>query len=417
MPRKRFYSNKANSVFYNALDYCCKKYKYVFCFNGNSYQNGFEQTIYASNKLLDINCLKQLDVLVPNKYTAFYLSYDLKNEIEDLVSEKNSSFEFLPLAILQADLKISKLGYSLEIDSQMGNLNAISDKILNLKTHKKRALPPLFTEQTNFEDYKNTVTNIQNNIIEGDVYEICYCIEFLDTNYTLDKPHQMFQALMKKSPTPFSSFVQLDTQFLISASPERFIIKKGNTIYSQPIKGTMARNIDLEIDALLKEKLKNSSKDISENLMIVDLVRNDLSKISKPASVLVTELFGIYSYPTVHQMTSTISSELNDKTSFKDIIQALFPMGSMTGAPKIKAMQLIEQYERFKRGIYSGSVGYFTTNGFDANVVIRSFQYNKKTNTLGYHVGSAITFESDVLAEYQECVLKSKAILSLFTNS
>jgi para-aminobenzoate synthetase component 1 len=165
------------------------------------------------------------------------------------------------------------------------------------------------------------------------------------------------------------------------------------------------------MDEQNKEELFHSSKDRSENVMVVDLMRNDLSKICKEGTVNVDELYGIYSFPQVHQMISTISGELKKNISFSEIIQATFPMGSMTGAPKKKVMELIEQYEKTKRGIFSGAVGYISPAGdFDFNVVIRSIMYNSMSGYLSFQTGSAVTFYSDPEKEWDECILKAEAM-------
>ena len=218
--------------------------------------------------------------------------------------------------------------------------------------------------------------------------------------------------LIEISPTPFSCYYKLENKYLLCASPERFLSRAGDTIFSQPIKGTAPRNTDIILDAMEKDSLSKSLKEKSENVMIVDLVRNDLSKICKEGTVGVEELFAVYSFPQVHQMISTIKGELKENISFAEIIRATFPMGSMTGAPKRSAMQLIEKYERTKRQLFSGSVGYISPQkDFDFNVVIRSIFYNTDNFFLNYLVGGAITFYADAEKEYEECNLKAKAIL------
>jgi para-aminobenzoate synthetase component 1 len=220
--------------------------------------------------------------------------------------------------------------------------------------------------------------------------------------------------LLQKSPTPFASYFKYDHQYLLCASPERFIKKSGDKLFSQPIKGTIKRGVDEAEDAQLKNELLHSEKELAENLMIVDLVRNDLARSSKTGSVNVDELFGIYSFKQVHQMISTVSSIIKNDTHIIDAIKHAFPMGSMTGAPKIMAMELIEKYETTKRGLYSGAIGYIAPNGdFDFNVVIRSLQYNAATKYLSYEVGSAITFDSIAEQEHDECLLKAKAIMDV----
>jgi para-aminobenzoate synthetase component 1 len=254
------------------------------------------------------------------------------------------------------------------------------------------------------EEYLSIIKQIQARILRGDCYEINFCQEFFADNASID-PAAIFQNLLKISPTPFSAFYRLNDKYLISASPERFIKKTGNKIFSQPMKGTARRNIqDAFIDEQLKQTLYFDEKERAENVMIVDLVRNDLSKICKDGSVKVDELFGVYSFPQVHQMVSTVSGELKEGIAFSEIIKASFPMGSMTGAPKHRVMQLIEEYEPIGRGLFSGSIGYIDPDGnFDFNVVIRSILYNQATRLLSYYAGSGITFYSNVEKEWEEC--------------
>jgi para-aminobenzoate synthetase component 1 len=228
----------------------------------------------------------------------------------------------------------------------------------------------------------------------------------------------VFQRLTAISPNPFSALYKWHQSFLICASPERFLMKKGDQLISQPMKGTIRRNTgDTEEDEKLKSELKQSAKDQSENFMVVDMVRNDLSKICVDASVKVEELFGVYTYPHVHQMISTIGGQLKKDVQFSEIIKATFPMGSMTGAPKHRVMELIDEFEVSARGIFSGSVGYVNPErDFDFNVVIRSIMYNAVTKYLSYQVGSGITFYSDPEKEWEECLLKGEAIRKVLEN-
>ncbi len=261
------------------------------------------------------------------------------------------------------------------------------------------------------EQYIRKIESLQAHILRGDCYEINFCQEFFSEAAVID-PFGVFQRLMEISPNPFSAFYRLHDKFLLCASPERFLLRQGSRITSQPIKGTIRRDTDKESeDRRLKEELQKSGKDQAENVMVVDLVRNDLAKICREESVNVDELFGIYSYPQVHQMISTISGEIKNEVKFSDILQATFPMGSMTGAPKHRVMELIDQYEEQSRGIFSGSVGYISPGGnFDFNVVIRSIMYNATEKYLSYQVGSGITFYSDPQKEWEECLLKAEAI-------
>ena len=351
----------------------------------------------------------------PTQFNAAFFGYDLKNQIEpSLKSENTSLFEFPELTVIEAEFKLSKHHSHITIESKIGNIDSLISTINKYKQSTIQINKPSFKSNTSKQEYIKTVENIKKHIEEGDIYEACYCIEYLDSNYISNSPETIFKNLCLNSPTPFASFVKYEDQFIMGASPELFFKFDKNRIVSQPIKGTKLRGKTKQEDLEFINELKHSEKDKSENLMIVDLVRNDLSKISKKGTVKVEELFGIYSYPTVHQMVSTISSETENETDFNSIIKALFPMGSMTGAPKIKAMELIDQYETFKRGLYRGSIGYFTHQGYLSNVVIRTLQYNAKKQLLGYHVGSAITFESDPGKTYEECQLKSKILTNIF---
>lgn len=240
-----------------------------------------------------------------------------------------------------------------------------------------------------------------------------YCIEY-STQSTSFNPSHCYEKLNELSPMPFSSFMRIGHKYLICASPERFLKKVGNKLISQPIKGTARRSFDKYEDNQLKDALLNSEKERAENLMIVDLVRNDLARSSISGSVKVEELFGISTFKKVHQMISTISSTQNNKVSVSDVIKHAFPMGSMTGAPKIRVMKEIENLEDSSRGLYSGTVGYFTPNhDFDLNVVIRSIIFDAKSKKISFHVGSAITYDSDPEYEYQECLLKAESLFEV----
>lgn len=267
-------------------------------------------------------------------------------------------------------------------------------------------------------DYLLTIKQLQQHILRGDCYEINYCQEFYADN-ALIEPLAIYQQLTAISPNPFASYYKLHDKYLLCASPERYLKKQGHQLVSQPIKGTFKRNLqNTDADNALKQQLFTSHKDRTENVMVVDLVRNDLSRICKNGTVQVEELFGICTYPQVHQMVSTILGEIDDTTNFAAILQATFPMGSMTGAPKQKVMQLINEYEPTSRGLYSGAVGYITPNkDFDFNVVIRSILYNSTSKYLSYQVGGGITFNSIAEQEYEECLLKAEAIRKVLSVS
>ncbi len=350
-----------------------------------------------------------------SNFTFGFFTYDLKNEIEKLESLHDdkiqfpSTYFFRPKHLLLIDKKLN-----IKIVSDEENL---IDKIVQTSIPKFTNSATQLKQKTSKEIYLKNVESIKQQIIEGDVYELNYCVEFFDENANIN-PALTYLKLKEESPTPFAAYFKLHQKYLMCASPERFLKKRGNKIYSQPIKGTAKRSENKDEDLNLKNELLNSEKERAENLMIVDLVRNDLAKSAKTGTVKADELFGIYSFKHVHQMISTISAELKNNMHEIDIIKNAFPMGSMTGAPKIMAMKLIEKYEQSKRGLYSGAVGYFSPDGdFDFNVVIRSIQYNAENNYLNFEVGSAITFDSDAENEYAECLLKSKAIMDVLNVS
>jgi para-aminobenzoate synthetase component 1 len=201
---------------------------------------------------------------------------------------------------------------------------------------------------------------------------------------------------------------------MVGASPERFLKKTGTFIIGQPMKGTNRRDKDMEIDRMLRRQLMEDPKERAENIMIVDLMRNDLSKTALKGTVKVVELCGVYPFTHWHQMISTVSSRVPDLCNPLDILLSAFPMGSMTGAPKVRALQLIEEYEMTKRGLFSGALGYFSPEGdFDFSVVIRSILYNSLNKYLSFQTGGAITALSVPGKEYQECLLKARGIMSV----
>jgi para-aminobenzoate synthetase component I len=263
-------------------------------------------------------------------------------------------------------------------------------------------------------EYETQFSRIRYELQQGNIYEMNYCIPFEQRNVVSFDEINLFRALQNRTDAPFSAFLRFGQHTMMGASPERYLKKEGRRLYSQPIKGTRKRGRNEQEDAILKEELRHDPKERSENVMIVDLVRNDLARVAVPGTVLVDELFGVYSFSTVHQLISTISCELRPNTPFSDILKATFPMGSMTGAPKIRAMEVIDAVECFSRGWYSGSIGLITPNGdFDLNVVIRSLFYDAERKTLAYPVGSAITIQANAQDEYEECALKLNSLLNL----
>jgi para-aminobenzoate synthetase component 1 len=281
----------------------------------------------------------------------------------------------------------------------------------NLKVERNKSVT--IQQRIPRENYLEKVSKISEYIQHGDLYEANFCMEFYAENTTIN-PLEKFQKLTEISKAPFSVYFKNNINFLLSASPERYLKKEGERLISQPIKGTARRFSDPLEDEKSKKALALDPKERAENIMITDLVRNDLSHTAQKGSVIVEELCGIYSFMQVHQMISTITSKLDPQYSAIEAIKTTFPMGSMTGAPKISAMKIIEEVEETKRGLYSGSVGYITPTGdFDFNVVIRSILYNQEKKYVSFSVGSAITAQSVAEKEYEECLLKAKAMLEV----
>jgi len=356
-----------------------------------------------------------------NDWLFGYLGYDLKNETTNLVSRNFDGLGFPSIHFFRPRHVIALRGDSCEIffsdDEEAADklFSAIDSADGNSNTSSYSVRPEI-KQRVRREDYLNDVTGILAHIQRGDVYELNYCQEFYSDDVLIN-PVETYWQLNEFSPMPFSCFYRLEEKYLMCASPERFLRKEMSKIISQPMKGTIARVKDEAEDLLKKDKLLHEEKERAENVMIVDLVRNDLSKTAKKGSVSVDELFGIYSFTHLHQMISTVTSEMRNDTNWTDVIRHAFPMGSMTGAPKIRAMQLIEQYEKTKRGIFSGSVGYVTPDGdFDFNVVIRSAFYNAERKYLSFMAGSAITSKSNPEKEYEECLLKAEAFFKIFSE-
>ncbi|MBN2521000.1 MAG: anthranilate synthase component I family protein, partial [Bacteroidales bacterium] len=345
-----------------------------------------------------------------------HLGYDLKNELENLGSHNFDGIGFsvmdffIPKYIFKIERNNVIILYKENYISKTGILNAI-EEIQGWEIPENININEIKPEpRIQKSEYLRIVKKILEEIQYGNIYEMNFCNEFFSENQTIN-PVWTYINLQHISPAPFSAFYKSGNKFLISASPERFLKKTGDKIISQPIKGTIHRGKDKAEDNILADYLKKNAKEKAENTMIVDLVRNDLSKFAKKGSVKVDEFCGIYSFSHVHQMISTISAELEAGTHSVDAIKAAFPMGSMTGAPKVKAMELIEKFEKTKRGLYSGSVGYFTPDGnFDFNVIIRSILYNNANRYLSFITGSAITANSIPEMEYNECLLKAKAM-------
>lgn len=352
-----------------------------------------------------------------------YLSYDLKNDVENLHSNNFDGLRFPELYFFQP----KKLFLFSEKYVELQYLNLVSDELdkdwqtifeeVCTLDEPEEPKSVNICARTLKDSYIQKVQQVLGHIKRGDIYEANLCQEFYSENSTIDPLGTFFQ-LNKISRTPFSVFLKLNEYFVLSASPERYLKRMGNTIISQPIKGTAKRMENRWDDLKIAQQLKKDPKERSENVMITDLVRNDLSRVAEKGSVAVDELCEIYTFAQVHQMISTISCTVSPSVESVTIIKNTFPMGSMTGAPKISAMQIIEEIEDAKRGIYSGAIGYFSPAGdFDFNVVIRSILYNSLKEYVSFSVGSAITINSVPEKEYEECLLKAEAMRKVLNSS
>lgn len=331
------------------------------------------------------------------KWIFFFVAYDFSNC-------------YLPVRPANSLLQIPSL--ILFATEEVAVNQPTLDKQLQHHYENKIETPQSLVDENT---YLKNFESLKNHIQQGDIYEINYCIPFL-AKADLANPYHLWQHLVLHQPMPFSIYFSYGDLHILSASPERFFTIQQSQILSQPMKGTLRRTdkMDMEQEQFM---LKNNPKEQSENVMIVDLVRNDLSRIATKGSVQVDELFGVYAFPTVHQMISTISAILKPETSFTDILEALFPMGSMTGAPKIRAMQLIREYEALSRGAFSGTLGYIDPQGnMDCSVLIRSLFYHAKEKKLTFSAGSAITSQAMGKEEYNECMLKASAIFEVLKS-
>jgi para-aminobenzoate synthetase component I len=344
-----------------------------------------------------------------------HFGYDLKNETEELQSAHFDGIGFADMHFFvpQLVLKLSATEVKIFGNENAGKVYADIMVTPGLIGSAEKAIPEIRSRFSK-AGYVKTVEKLQQHILRGDCYEINFCQEFFADEVSID-PLKAYHKLSGLSPNPFAALYKTANRYCLCASPERYLKKTGDKLVSQPIKGTSKRDLhNADMDLQHKKYLSSSAKEKSENVMVVDLVRNDLSKICKEGTVKVDELFGVYSFPQVHQLISTVSGELEQGVHWTDAIKSSFPMGSMTGAPKKKVMELIERYEQTKRGLFSGAIGFVDPRkDFDFNVVIRSIFYNASTGYLSFQTGSAITFSSIAALEYEECLLKAEAIMKV----
>lgn len=337
------------------------------------------------------------DTFKSNLNCIVFINYDYKNELENFINKENNPLQF-PRAF---QIEVEETIFLKDL-----MLNAVESPPQNIK----------IKATVSKEEYIEKVTTLKQHIQKGDIYEINYCINFEAFEVNID-PVQIYQKLNDISRAPYSALAKFDHLYIISSSPELFLSKKGNKLITKPIKGTAKRGASPEEDQLIKQGLYLNKKERTENVMIVDVCRNDLSRIAKKGTVQAEKLYDIETYRQVHQMVSTVSCELKENTSFTDIINSTFPMASMTGAPKIKAMELIDKYELYNRGPYSGALGYRDEHGdFDLNVLIRSIFYDEKKQYLSFTVGSAITALCNPEDEYEECLLKARAMMQVLCS-
>jgi para-aminobenzoate synthetase component 1 len=363
--------------------------------------------------------LAQLQQFIDEKQTWLFghLGYDLRNEQDPAIVYPTDHIQFPDLFFFEPEVIIRLNEKEMIIIAD--DPEVIYKSVIAVQPAKMESLQPpvVLKNRMQRDEYLSVIRQLQKHILRGDCYEINFCQEFYSDRAEID-PVAVYKRLMAVSPNPFSALYRLNDKWLICASPERFLKKQANRILSQPIKGTSKRvSADSLKDELSKEELLHSAKDRSENVMVVDLVRNDLSRICLEGTVHVDELYGIYSFPQVHQMISTVSGVLKNDISFAGMIEATFPMGSMTGAPKKRVMELISRYEKIRRGIFSGALGYISPEGdFDLNVVIRSIMYNASLSYLSIQAGSGITFYSDAEKEWEECLLKVSAMKDVLNH-
>ncbi|TCO07763.1 anthranilate synthase component I family protein [Natronoflexus pectinivorans] len=421
------FNENNHQLFLKQLIQSTAKVKYAtILYDASNISNGCYHALQSESLLAALDVLEEVQkpinelkqTMTKADWYFGFLSYDLKNELfPNLKTNKSSRIEFPDLFFFRPKWMIRyyheqwQIGYDPEYDSEITALEHIdkikSQSITNHTQDFRLALQPAISK----ESYMEHVLKLQEHIQRGNIYEVNYCMEFFAEEIKID-PAQVFFKFTERFPMPFSAFLKYGDKYAISASPERYLTKKGNNLYSMPMKGTAPRGKTPEEDAKILEQLKNSTKERSENIMITDLVRNDLSHVAAKGSVKVEELCNAYAFPNVYQVVSTISAELKNPEEWVAPIIHSFPMGSMTGAPKISAMQLIDQFEPRNRGLFSGSIGYITPEkDFDFNVLIRTLFYDKEKKTASYWAGSAITALANAEDEYNECLLKAGMVL------
>lgn len=367
---------------------------------------GFKHQLFAAQRSISLSEASQM----PHHLRVGIISYDQKNAYEKLASKNTAPVTCPDTEFFVPELSVFFNGNKVTILHP--HPQAIFAEIQNTKLGL--FLPvitnPIVAISVTTEEYFKIFKKIQEHILEGDIYEMNYCMGYEGTFESVDVIG-FYTKLCEKSPMPFSTLFKAKNKIVVCASPERFLKKTGSKLIAQPIKGSVKRGRTETEDNALAAQLRSSEKEQAENLMIVDLMRNDLAKIAQTGKIDVEELFGIYRFRQLTQMISTVTCEIKPNTTLAEIFRQTFPMGSMTGVPKIKCMELIDRYENFKRGWFSGSIGYVDEQeDFDWNVVIRSVIVDRDVNKFYFAVGSAITSDADAAQEFEECQLKAQAI-------
>jgi para-aminobenzoate synthetase component I len=381
--------------------------------NSKSFIALFENQQYCGNDF------KELQKIIEKSGEEIWfggLSYELANQFEDLPKIAKSFIEI-------EEIFFSKFELILEFNHDKQQLTAIYknklflDKLLEYKLlDENHQLPIVKKISTNFSDesYKSTINSLKNMIMAGDFFQANLTRKFFgkfQKKLSQNENFKLFLELTKQSPANYSAFIRFNDNFIISSSPELFLKSRNKNIFSCPIKGTIKRGNNPQEDKNNKKYLKNSIKEKAENLMIVDLVRNDLSRVCEPSTIKVKKLFNIATYKTIYHLSSEIHGKIAQQFSVFDAIRTCFPAGSMTGAPKIKSMEVLSDLEKINRGIYSGAIGYFKKNEINLAVVIRTLIVKK--DCFEFQVGGAITFDSDAELELEETYSKASAIMKI----
>jgi len=350
-----------------------------------------------------------------------FITFDVKDQLYNVKSLNVDNLHFPDMVFFQPkrliECKENQVIFSYlpmceeEIDTDFLAIHEID--ISETFSHQ----PITLQARVPFNRYQEKFQKAIDYIYRGDTYELNYCIEFYSDHATID-PHIFYNCLNEKTKSSFAAFLKWRHLYAACASPERYLKKQGEYVITQPIKGTAKRGATESEDKELIEYLQNHPKERAENVMIVDLVRNDLSKIALKNTVKVEELCAIYTFSHVHQMISTVSCQVDLQMHPLEIVFQTFPMGSMTGVPKKRTLEIIDELEDHKRGLYSGTIGYIAPDlSFDFNVVIRTLLYNSHNQYISLSVGSAITFVANAHDEYNECLLKASTIRNILAQN